>query len=161
MYAYNFFPCIDRPTRVVPGPRGVSISLIDNIFTNDINHKINSGNLVTDLSDHFPNFISICGPCFADNNKPKKSFKQIRQLKENNIKGFKNSISLVDWDFISQDKDPANAYTKFLNKITDLFNIHCPMKTIKVSSRKTPRKPRVTSGNLKSFKTKDKMYKNT
>ena len=49
MYAYYFFPCIDRPTTVVPGRRGVSVSLIDNIFTNDINHKINSGNLVTDL----------------------------------------------------------------------------------------------------------------
>ena len=66
MYAYNFFPCIDRPTRVVPGPRGVSIALTENIFTNAINHKINSGNLVTDLSDHFPNFISIKGLRFAD-----------------------------------------------------------------------------------------------
>ena len=78
---------------------------------------------------------------------------------ELNIKGFKNSISLVDRDFISQDKDPENAYTNFLNKIKDLFNIYYPMKTIRVSSRKTPRKPWVTPEILKSIKTKDKMYK--
>ena len=35
----------------------------------------------------------------------------------------------------------------------------CPMKTIKFSNRKTPRKPWVTAGILKSIKTKDKMYK--
>ena len=74
-----------------------------------------------------------------------------------NIKGFKNSISLVDWDFISQDKDPENA--NFLNKIKGLYNIYCPMKTIRVSNRKTPRKPWVTPGILKLIKTKDKMYK--
>ena len=56
MYAYYFFPCTYKPARVVPGPRGTSILLIDNIFTNDVDHKINSGNLVTDLSDHFPKF---------------------------------------------------------------------------------------------------------
>ena len=76
-----------------------------------------------------------------------------------NIKSFKNSISLVDWHFISQDKDPENAYTNFLNTITGLFNIYCPMKTIRVSNRKTPRKPWATPGILKLIKTKDKMYK--
>ena len=116
MYAYSFFPFIDKPTRVVPGPRGTSISLIDNIFTNDVNRKIKSGNLVTDLSDHFPNFISVKGPCFDDNNKPKPSYKQIRQLKENNIKAFKNSVPLVNWDFVHQDNDPEIAYKNFLHK---------------------------------------------
>ena len=44
-----------------------------------------TSNLVTDLSDHFPNFISIKGPRFESNNIPKPSFKQIRQPKENDI----------------------------------------------------------------------------
>ena len=79
---------------------------------------------------------------------------------EFNIKGFKDFFSLVDWDFIlSQDKDPENAYTNFLNKIKDLINIYCPVKTIQVSKRKAPRKPWVTPGILKSIKTKYKMYK--
>ena len=48
------------------------ISLIDKIFTNDIDHKITSGNLVTDLSDHFPNFISIKGSRYDNITKPIK-----------------------------------------------------------------------------------------
>ena len=64
MYLYSFFPCIDRPTRVCATKNGTTISLIDNIFTNDIEHKITSGNLVSDLSDHFPNFISTKGSRF-------------------------------------------------------------------------------------------------
>ena len=68
MCAYYFFSCIDRHTRVVHGPWGTSISLIDNIFTNDINHKVNSGNFVTDLLDHFPNFILVKGTRFDESN---------------------------------------------------------------------------------------------
>ena len=157
MYSHYFFPCIDKPTRVVPGPKGTSISLIDNIFTNDVNHKLISGNLVTDLSDHFPNFISVKGSRYKNYIKP--SYKNVRQLNDNNIKGFKNSISLVDWDFITHDNDPDNSYTHFINKITELLDFHCPIKTTKISKRKTPRKPWVTLGILKSIKSKDKLYK--
>ena len=74
MYSYSFFPCIDRPTRVCSTKNGTTISLIDNIFTNDIEHKITSGNLVTDLSDHFPNFISIKGYRFDNKTKPLNKF---------------------------------------------------------------------------------------
>ena len=46
----NFIqPCILEPTRVVNGNKP---SLIDNIFTNAINKKIVSGNLLNKISDH-------------------------------------------------------------------------------------------------------------
>ena len=61
MYSYSFFPCIDRPTRIYTTKRGTTISLIDNIITYDTDHKIRSGNLITDFSDHFPNFVSVKG----------------------------------------------------------------------------------------------------
>ena len=80
MYSYSFFPCIDRPTRLCQTKNGTTISLINNIFTNDIDHKITSGNLVTDLSDHFPNFISIKGSRYDNITKPKN--KLIRQLNQ-------------------------------------------------------------------------------
>ena len=79
MYSYSLFPCIDRPTRVCSTKNGTTISLIDNIFTNNIEHKITSLNLVTDLSDHFPNFISIKGSPFDNKTKPLN--KLTRQLR--------------------------------------------------------------------------------
>ena len=115
--------------------------------------------MVTDLSDHFPNFISIKDSRFDLKTKRKTQHKQVRQLKPNNIYGFKNSLSLVNWSFVLDDDDPENSYSNFLQKTTSLLDIHCPVKTIKISNRKTPRKPWITQGLLKSIKTKDKLYK--
>ena len=39
------------------------------------------------------------------------------------------------------------------------MNIHCPLKSIKVSNRKTVRKPWVATSILNSIRTKDKLYK--
>ena len=46
---------IDLPSRVT----SKSISLIDHICINDIKHRMNSGILVSDISDHFPVFAMI------------------------------------------------------------------------------------------------------
>ena len=55
IYSSNCFPCIDRPTRITDH----SATLIDNIFTNDVCVDIKSGNLISDITDHFPNFVII------------------------------------------------------------------------------------------------------
>ena len=70
MYSYSLFPYIDQPTRVCSTKNGTTISLLGNIFTYDIEHKITSRNLVTDLSDHFESFISISGSRFDNITKP-------------------------------------------------------------------------------------------
>ena len=80
--------------------------------------------MVTDLSDHFPNFISTKGSRFNNTTKPLN--KLTRQLKTNNIKGFKNSLSLVNWDYIKSD-NPETSYSNFLSKTTELLNIRCPL----------------------------------
>ena len=43
------------PTRVC----GTSATIVDNIFTNNINNSLISGNILTDISDHYSQFISI------------------------------------------------------------------------------------------------------
>ena len=73
--------------------RGTTISLIDNIFTNDTDHKIRSPNLVTDISDHFPNFVSVKGHRYQ--NAPKFINKNTRQFKPDNIKGFKTTLLML------------------------------------------------------------------
>lgn len=48
-------PCILQPSRVTDR----SATLIDNIFANTFNFNALSGNLVTKMSDHFPQFLII------------------------------------------------------------------------------------------------------
>ena len=52
LQSLNLTPCIDKPTRVHRN----SFSLIDNIFTNKVNENIISGNIISDISDHFSQF---------------------------------------------------------------------------------------------------------
>ena len=52
-----------KPTRVTC--RVTSVSLIDNIFTNfifDTSWKLKKGIIKSDVSDHFPVFVSLCPP---------------------------------------------------------------------------------------------------
>ena len=53
----NFIPCITLPTRI----KEDSATLIDHIFFKIppklIHNKCSSGNLITDISDHLPNFV--------------------------------------------------------------------------------------------------------
>ena len=51
LQSYFFTPTIDKPTRVYNN----SATIIDNIFTNNP-EALKSGNLVSDISDHFSQF---------------------------------------------------------------------------------------------------------
>ena len=56
LFSNGFVPMITRPTRVTSN----SATLIDNIFTNQVNNNninhVMSGILLTDISDHYPIF---------------------------------------------------------------------------------------------------------
>jgi len=63
-YSYDFltflqscflFPTIDKPTRV----RSTSAALIDNIFTNNPDQVVVSGDIISDISDHFSQFCIV------------------------------------------------------------------------------------------------------
>ena len=49
------------------------MTLIDNIFTNDLTHKFSSGLLINDMSDHLPVFLL----------KNKKIIKNVRKVFRN------------------------------------------------------------------------------
>ena len=55
LQSYALIPTIDKPTRIYNN----SATLIDNIFVNNIENPILSGNIVSDVSDHFSQFCII------------------------------------------------------------------------------------------------------
>ena len=52
IFSSSFIPLINRPTRVTD----TTATLIDNIFTNNLNDHALNGILTTDISDHFSVF---------------------------------------------------------------------------------------------------------
>ena len=53
MYGFGLFPLINKPSRITE----FSQTLIDNIFTNNIETVNNSGLLINDITDHLPVFV--------------------------------------------------------------------------------------------------------
>ena len=52
LQSFSFIPTIDKPTRVYNN----SATLIDNILTNKVDVEITSGNIISDISDHYSQF---------------------------------------------------------------------------------------------------------
>ena len=55
LHSFGLLPQITIPTRTTDN----SATVIDNIFTNNFSHSKISGNILTDFSDHYSQFLSI------------------------------------------------------------------------------------------------------
>ena len=87
---YIPFPFILLPTRIC----GDSATIVDNIFSNNMTNTIISGNIVTDFSDHFSQFISV--------QRPKLDYKSINIYKRNyskfSEKSFRDDVSIQNFN---------------------------------------------------------------
>ena len=85
MYLNSFTPYITFPTRIAPRSK----TLIDNIFHNNFDESIISGNLITDIVDHLAQYIIIPKILQQESKKiiHKRCFKNFnKDLFEKNLK---------------------------------------------------------------------------
>ncbi len=155
-YTGSFYPLIDKPTRVTTK----SCTLIDNIFTNILDHKITPGVLYNDITDHFP-IYQILNPDInkVNNDKIKNNiYYYKRKLNTNNISALGVELSQTNWNDVLQSNSANESYNCFITKFTDLYNKHLPLVKTKINKRKEA-KPWITTGIIKSIKTRNKLYK--
>ena len=121
MYSMALFPKITRPSRITSH----GATLIDNIFTNNINDNSVSGLLINDISDHLPVFTVY--ETNIGNNKPEntKLFRRLRS--DESMNAFKNDLLAQNWDDIYRLQDINSAYEEFLRIFTSLYNKNCPI----------------------------------
>ena len=116
---HSMFPVIHYPTRVTIN----SATLIDNIFTNDI-ENIDSGILLADISDHFPIFCVHSSPTKNDSD-----FVFIRRdMCESNIQCFIEKLKNIPWRINSEN--PNMNYDCFLYQFKSLYNECFPIVRI-------------------------------
>ena len=151
MYSRMFFPLITRPTRITSN----TATLIDNIFTNNLNNLSVSGLMFCDISDHLPIFTLLLD---QNKNLNKTSWLSFRDKSGNNVAKFKDRLANVHWDVLSESKDTDCAYRCFLDKYTTIYNDCFPLKKVKVKNV-TLSKPWITKGLLKSVRKKNLLYK--
>ena len=100
-----FSPLCGRNT-FLPG-RKPTLTLIDNVFTNVTNHKVTSGILVSDITDHLPIFVFCTYP--NPNRADQKCNVKKRIINEKTLLSLSNNLAEECWDnvFRSADVDTA------------------------------------------------------
>ena len=112
MCSYGLLPQILQPTRI----QGDSATIIDNIFTNK------SGNILTDLSDHFTQFVSV--------RREKLDFKKITMYKRDystfSEDSFRDDTSIQNFD--NNLEDVNKEFQDFCFRLKGCIDRHAPLK---------------------------------
>ena len=150
-FSYSFLPLITRPTRITQS----TSSLIDNIFTNDIqNNNYYKGIFVSDVSDHYPVFfISQNIVLQAPNNVIFK-----RNYSTANIEIFRTLLLASNLDNIFSNLDPNDAIATFNSIIKYAHDKAFPLKKVKMNY--TNKKPWLTNSLKEAIKRKNKLFIN-
>ena len=111
----------DKPTRTTDSP----VTLIDNIFTNELRFNLTSGIMFKNISDHLQMF-ALCEYNISRYNV--KEFQFIRNMNEGKMASFSNELSQQTWESMLKTDDVNQAYDSFLHIFMDIFNKHCPVK---------------------------------
>ena len=147
-----FSPTIDKPTRV----HNASATLIDNIFVNNYDAHFLSGNIVSDVSDHFSQFC-VCRPLGGKTKLQKIVTRDFSKFSEEK---FINDLSQLNWESAASEStnDVNKSFSTFYNKLNRIVNKHAPIKTISKRKAKQLNKPWITKGLRVSIKKKNELF---
>ena len=117
--SYGLLPHILQPTRVTEH----SATVIDNIFSNNIQDDIISGNILLTLSKHFSQFISV--------DRKKIDLKNMniyqRDYSKFSNKSFRD-VSIQTWNYAHENIHQA--FKDFYTKLEGSVSKHCPLKEV-------------------------------
>ena len=139
MFSFNLYPLISKPTRI----NDTKATLIDNIFTNTIEEKKQSGIIYSDLSDHFPVFSIVSGKTVK---YVPKYFKH-RVINDSTLCSFNVKMLSVDWQDVYCCENVNDSYNAFFEKFNSVYNTCFPLKSVKQRCKDT-KKPWITKGIL-------------
>ena len=151
LQSFSFIATIDKPTRIYNN----SATLIDNMLTNKVDVEITSGNIISDISDHYSQV------CISHNfiRRPKPGKQKRRDFSGYSRSKFNSELSdaLVSKTNFSDKSDVDTAFSYFYNTLLALVDKHAPLKTVSNRKLKQFSKPWITSGLGKSIKIKNSL----
>ena len=151
-FSNNFMPCILRLTRI----SDQKSTLIDNIFTNAVEFNITSGDILTQIFDHFPQIL-IVKNLSLDMLNASHYKHDFTNFNEENCLEELNSINL---DFINDNTLDANyKFSKFLKEIYSLSEKHAPIKQLNKKAIKLKARPWINGKILKMMRLHDKIFR--
>ena len=149
-FSHSLLPCIHHPTRVSEQRALV----IDNIYTNATNANITSGNIVMQISDHFPQFLILKNTQVGHDKL--ESFKyDYSRFKEDK---FLDDFNQIDFTYLeNSDLDVNNEFDRFLKDLNTLTTKHAPIKRRSRKEVKLKDKPWINNRIQKMIRIRDKI----
>ena len=133
------------------------MSLIDHILTNSVTQEINSGVIITDISDHFPVFIELP----SMHTKCKIKVNPLHNFSRVNLEKFRDNLSHLDWANVIDQSEVDLAYGNFWDTFKTLFDLNFPIGRTKFNKNYHKINGYMTKGLLVSRSTKLKLLKNS
>ena len=130
----NFFSCkqlIEEPTRITEN----SSSLLDHIFTNNVNKIYQSGVLNVGLSDHL---IIFCSRKVIRGQIGKHKTIKIRSMKNYSPLEFINKLRMINWANVTNCTDVNLAWENFKSIFLQILDEVAPTKQIRIKNRTEP-----------------------
>ena len=140
LQSFSFIPTIDNPIGVYNN----SATLIDNILTNKVDVEITSGNIISDISDHYSQFCISHN--FIQGPKPGKQKRRVFSGYSRSKFNSELSDALVSQTNFSDQFDVDTAFSYFYNTLLAFVDKHAPLKTVSNRKLKQFSKPWITSG---------------
>ena len=151
MYSFLYQPCIVEPTRIVSRNKP---ALLDNIFINVIEKDIKSGNFISKISDHLPNFLIINDLI----SKVPIIKRQVRNFEHFDLNLFNDDVSRIQiLSILSTDVN--NIYNDFQDKYLELIDKHAPMKTLSNREMRWKQQPWITRQIQNKMRIRDVLHK--
>ena len=151
----DLMPTTTKPTRITRS----TATLIDNIIIGStLQANYDSNIIISDLSDHFPCFLSI-----GNQNLFKKKPKIIttRALNTKKLEEINTRITNIDWNIELDVPDVNIQYNKFQNKILEILDDVSPYHTVRIPHNKILKDPWITNGLMKCLKKQKQLYRHT
>ena len=153
----SYIPLVIRPTRITQH----TATLIDNIFTNDIETIDSSTNgiIYSDVSDHLP-IVHLRSLKSHKKTKPVEEFISKRLINDDNMKKFTDRIKNTSWEGVLSTNDTTESYNGFFDLFSTVYESSFPI-TKKKNNKCIDKikSPWVTNCIARSVKKKNMLYK--
>ena len=114
-------PLISKPTRITSS----TATLIDNIFTNNLELNMNSGILYTDLSDHLPVFQVTHLKMIVE---PPRQKRFVCLINSTTMSAFRSKLEGVDWSSVYSNNSVNESYDTFSSLLTSAYSMSFPLQ---------------------------------
>ena len=119
----SLYPLICKQTRIT----STTATLIDNIFTNNLEHCMNSGIFYSDLSDHLPIFQVTHLKLDAETPCRKRLARLINPA---TIAAFRSKLETIDWSVIYNSDSTNDSYDTFSSLLISAYHKSFPLKPV-------------------------------